>query len=925
MARETAEPTSAEPDPDPPARLRPRPAAELLDPAALKLMADAIADAGGHEVFFVGELGPGPLITDVTVLARGNSHQVPAIMEAAARADVAIHNHPGGDLTPSDADLNIASALGNAGTGFWIVNNAVSEVHVVVEARREPETIPVEPEEVEEVLGAGGSISRAMPGYEEREGQLAMARGVAAGLSDRRLVLCEAGTGTGKTFAYLVPAVLWAVRNKATVVVSTGTINLQEQIAEKDVPFLQQGFLPDFRAVLVKGRGNYVSLRRAREAAKLGADAFESEEERAATEDLIEWAESTERGDRNELVPAPHPDAWERVESQADNCLGSRCPSYRDCHFYRTRREAKQAQILIVNHHLLFADLAAKAEIGNFNTAAVLPPYDRLILDEAHKVEEVASAWFGTTLSEAGMLKRLGRLMSLKKRNKGLLASLESSLAKIPVSTAEDEQRLSDVASIIGVDLRPLVRSTGEAVRVLFGIARDAPLLREATAEGAGTSAGRGARNARILPQPRDKEDELWRQDLAETLRETRLRITRLVKKARFADEILRDVDGPTLAPLTGRILEFRSKINRLEAAGRDMLHFARYADDDHVRWIELARRNRKLRASLKTAPLVVGPILREQLWEKLKAGVLASATLRTDRGFAFMRDELGLRESVSPRVDELTVPSPFDFKAQCRLLLPNDHSEPRAPGFLDDTCYVIDRLTEITEGRAFLLFTSYRFLESVYRRLAGPLQDRGLTLFKQGELSRGELLQRFRSTAGAVLFGTDSFWEGVDVPGRALELVVVTKMPFRVPSEPLQEARAERIEKNGGVPFVEMTLPQAILKLRQGFGRLIRSRSDRGLVALLDRRVLTRRYGESVLSALPPVTRVIGRFEADLLPEAEAFFGVTPAASKGPAAMPPAAEPRALAARDRRPDDREEPERADRAAPDAIREAPRP
>jgi ATP-dependent DNA helicase DinG len=376
-------------------RLEGRAASQLLNEASVKRLRAEIAANAGGEVFAVGFRDPlGGLVDGLEILSRGNERMAPALIAQASRGDVAIHNHPSGDLRPSDADVEVASVLARGATGFFIVDNAVERVHVVVPIPEPAAESPVRPEEVEDFLKR--EIAEKLPDYESRPGQVAMARSIAEVLSGRRLLLVEAGTGTGKTFAYLLPAVLWAIRNDRPVVVSTGTITLQEQIIDKDIPFLQSGILPPFRAVLVKGRGNFVSLRRAREAALLPPQAFDSAAEAAEVAELTQWASATKSGDIAELSPRPSPGAWERVESQADNCLGARCPSYRDCHYYKMRSRARGAQILVVNHHLLLADLSAKAASGSFAVAAVLPPFDRLVIDEAHHFEDIAADYLAS-------------------------------------------------------------------------------------------------------------------------------------------------------------------------------------------------------------------------------------------------------------------------------------------------------------------------------------------------------------------------------------------------------------------------------------------------------------------------------------------------------------------------------------------------
>lgn len=800
----------------------------------------------------------------VEVFARGNQSAAPALIGQASRADVAIHNHPSGYLVPSHEDLQIASMLAEAGTGFYIVNNAVTQVNEVIPIPKGSRLIPVQDEEIDAILGQDGLISKALPGYEHRSGQLNMARAVARALNKEELLLCEAGTGTGKTFAYLIPAILWALKNEKTIIVSTGTINLQEQIYEKDIPFLRRGFLPKFRAVLIKGRSNYVSLRRAEEASKLSIEGFEDHAEQSSTMQLVNWAKVTKRGDRSELSVRPLPGAWEKVESQSDNCMGGRCPRFSECHYYRVRHQASKAEIIIVNHHLLFADLATKHEMGSLNATAVLPGYDRIIVDEAHKLEDIASQYFGTILSEHGLRRRLGKLVSRSRKGRGLLPALVKKISKLSAQSDFEEEALQKASQILEEDLSTLALDAGASFDLAFDIGRAARPK---------DSQNPNAPTIRLRAKAPNEDEQALYDDLLAPLLEARSRLGILTNRGKLVLDNLDNISEKNRAVLDGLLLEYEASLSRLNNVVESIKHMVRLGDESHARWFELGKQGKQRLGTFKALPLKIAPLLRDALWTKLGAGVLTSATLTTDRGFTFLRDQLGLLEEVAERVQELSVESPFDFSEQALLAIPSDHSEFKERGYIDDTCYVIDRLTEITKGRCFVLFTSYRTLQQVARKLESHLLRRGLVVLKQGDASRRVLLEKFRSTKGAVLFGTDSFWEGVDVPGSQLSLVIVSKLPFRVPSDPLQEARAELLESEGRQPFTEMMLPQAILKLRQGFGRLIRTRQDQGIVVILDRRVLTRSYGHRVLSALPPAKQVVGPFEKTVYPIVKGFF----------------------------------------------------
>lgn len=714
-------------------------------------------------------------------------------------------------------------------------------------------------EETAHLLGPSGPIAAALgDAYEPRPGQLELARAVARAFTGDEVLLAEAGTGIGKSFAYLAPAALFAIRTGERVVVATATIHLQEQLLGKDVPLLRRaldqvkGLPKKLEAVVVKGRSNYVSLRRAEEAAALGVEAFASSDEHAEVQRLATWARTTKTGDRSELGSEPDGAAWEWVESQADNCLGARCPRHGACHFFAARRAAARAQVVIANHSLLLADLAIKqATDGN---AGVLPPFTRVILDEAHHLEHSAGDQFGTNLSATGLSRLLGRLQRRNNHSRGLLPSLIGALLRS------------------GPEGEPLARQAEESLRPL----RDRVALE---VDGAFASAANRVRQA--LPAgERDASEARLRigntevgvlEPLAELppmLGLFAARLAGLVSDVRSrlgqpeeADP--RATPRPKLEPL---LRELEAAAVRFQRSGREMgalLAHASVMAASEVRWAEVSRRMRgEDRLVLRSVPLDVGPVLRRALFAPARTAVLSSATLAIGGSFEFLRANLGLTEPmetsdeppVHERVRTARIASPFDYGRQAVLAVPRDLPLPDAAGWDEALIEAIRRAVLTSRGRAFVLFTSHSALARTHARLGPELLASGLRPMRQGEESRRALLARFRETEGAVLFGTDSFWEGVDVAGDRLVLVVIARLPFRVPSEPLQAARAEAIAARGGDPFHELQLPQAVLKLTQGFGRLIRTSTDRGAVVVLDRRLLARGYGRRFFESLPPV-----------------------------------------------------------------------
>jgi ATP-dependent DNA helicase DinG len=804
---------------------------------AIAALHGAIHEAGGAEVFFFGRADDRGLIAEVEVAGRGNDGAAPAVLSRGQGMDVAIHNHPSGVLEPSDADLGVAARGGDMGLGFAIISNDARRVTMVVPLLRRQEVQPLQPDDVERILGPRGELARRLRGYESRSAQLDMSHSVARSLVEDKVALLEAGTGTGKTFAYLVPSVLWAKRHQAKVVVSTGTIPLQEQIVTKDVPALSS-VLPPFRATVVKGRSNYVSLRRADEAARADAAYFDNEAERLEVKRLVEWASETETGDRAELTPPPSPEAWERVESQSDNCLRTKCPTYAECHYFESRRAAARSDVLVVNHALLVTDLAVKREMQSFATAGVLPPYDRVIVDEAHHLEEVAAEHLGVRATERGLARLMGRLRNRRDAGRGLLPALDRMLGGVKDPRALRARRA------IEETISPLRDRVSVEIEQTFGN----------LAIGARAAAGPDGQARELKLRLREDERSKNLVGALANLREA---------LALLATELKKAIDGlDESIPESGAaiLLEVVAVGGRISSAVRSLDVLRALPDLKLVRWVAVTRDRRGLdRCELHGAPLDVAPVLKESLLDRVKTAVFSSATLTVRGRFDYVERGLGISALEPARVERALLPSPFDYSKQAMLGVPVDMPDPAAPGFDEATARFVLEGVRASAGRAFVLFTSYRSMDRVHSKLARTLTDEAMIPLKQGESGRRALLERFKATPGSVLFGTDSFWEGVDVPGDGLVLVIIVKLPFRVPSEPIEEARADAIRARGGDPFSELMLPRAVLKLKQGFGRLIRTRQDRGAVCVLDRRIASKAYGRAFLESLPGVPVIQG------------------------------------------------------------------
>ena len=803
--------------------------AEFISAKAMEHMRLEISESGGNEVFFRGIPDGEGIVSEVEVIARGNSSSVAALLNMMRKNEVIIHNHPSGVLIPSDEDVSISSMYREVGGASYIVNNAVDDIYVIVPLK---EFIKID---IDEYFGENGVIHKNFGKFEVRREQYEMAKLIENSMNENKKLIVEAGTGTGKTIAYLLPTLLYAIENNLKVIVSTNTINLQEQLVNKDIPLLKKIINEDFNYQIVKGRGNYLCKRKLYniDVTEKETDTEEEKTEKNIIRNLIDWDKNVTRtGDRNELKYEISNSIWEKVNSEVDMCKGVKCPHYSKCHFFKARKNVADATLLIVNHHMFFADLAIRNQTGFYTNYSILPNYDIVVFDEAHNIEDTARNYFTFETSKISFGRLMGNIYNRRVVNSSNGGAIVRLMTYLNESLSSEEYEKVDELKEDAIAELNIFYDKGidifDKLIYLF-------------------SENNNNREIKIKIDKHKMQSNKAFREVMEINTQFKESYGNLVIRI---NKFLNTVSNYNLEDKEGFLFEFSRYYERLKQYYKKFEFILEGKEEGYVYWANVTtiRPNVKLYAT----PFDISDELNDNLFTKMDRMVFTSATLAVDNKFDYYKKSIGLMKENRRKIDERIVKSPFDYEKQMKVYIPEDALDPTNIEFLRDLEEFIEGVIKNTKGHCFLLFTSYSALNFLYNQLKSRFSEKEYTLIKQNDFPRHEMIEIFKNSKNPILFGTDSFWEGVDVQGEQLQSVIITKLPFKVPNDPVTEAIIENIRKNGQNPFNDYQVPQAVIKFKQGVGRLIRSKTDSGNIIILDNRIIKKMYGKKFLSALP-------------------------------------------------------------------------
>lgn len=764
------------------------------------------------------------LIKNPVFLAENKKKVLENITTNFKREEVYIRVAKGNQLYPSDLELEISEDLYNKkNVAFCILSNKLDDFYFVQDIDR----INLDKIDIAPFFEKEGVLAKSIKNFEYREEQKSMALSVQRGINENKKIIVEAGTGTGKTLAYLIPAIKWAIQNQKKIIIATNTINLQEQLLYKDIPIVRSIIDEKFSYALVKGRNNYLCKRLFNEVSIKGnvdLDLFGSES-KEQLEHILKWGNKTETGDKSELPFEVNGDVWELVQSTTELCIGKKCPHRKQCFYMRTRREKIDANVLIANHHLFFADLNVRANTDFDSEYLILPKYDMVIFDEAHNIESVARSYFSMEISKFSFNRLVNRIFSKsnKRKQKPALNRLEESVDRANLENPGIyDLTLENIKDSIQV-LQIVAEEYFEELRKVFDNGNENGVKKVLTSY------------------------EMKKSNFLESSREKKEKFQNLLKDfMNLLETFLNLLDGEK--DKNPDIINFKNHINIYKAFIDSFLFINNLSEEEYIYWIDINAK--RTNVVLTATPLNIAKKLNTSLFENINRLVFASATLTADRNFNYFKKSIGLLEEEC--IEEI-IDSPFNYDEQMKVYIPtNIQDSDKLDLFYEDAANFILSILLKTQGKAFILFTSYTMLNQVYYSIKNELLENNFEIFLHGEKPRSQLIVEFKKAINPILFGTTSFWEGVDVQGDNLSNVIIVKLPFLVPTDPIVSAISKKIEEEGGNSFFDYQLPEALIKFKQGIGRLIRNKTDKGNIFILDNRMIKKNYGVSFINAIP-------------------------------------------------------------------------
>lgn len=764
------------------------------------------------------------LIKNPVFLAENKKKALENITTNFKREEVYIRVAKGNQLYPSDLELEISEDLYNKkNVAFCILSNKLDDFYFVQDIDR----INLDKIDIAPFFEKEGVLAKSIKNFEYREEQKSMALSVQQGINENKKIVVEAGTGTGKTLAYLIPAIKWAIQNQKKIIIATNTINLQEQLLYKDIPIVRSIIDEKFSYALVKGRNNYLCKRLFNEVSIKGnvdLDLFGSES-KEQLEHILKWGNKTETGDKSELPFEVNNDIWELVQSTTELCIGKKCPHRKQCFYMRTRREKIDANVLIANHHLFFADLNVRANTDFDSEYLILPKYDMVIFDEAHNIESVARSYFSMEISKFSFNRLVNRIFSKsnKRKQKPALNRLEESVDRANLENPGIyDLTLENIKDSIQV-LQIVAEEYFEELRKVFDNGNENGVKKVLTSY------------------------EMKKSNFLESSREKKEKFQNLLKDfMNLLETFLNLLDGEK--DKNPDIINFKNHINIYKAFIDSFLFINNLSEEEYIYWIDINAK--RTNVVLTATPLNIAKKLNTSLFENINRLVFASATLTADRNFNYFKKSIGLLEEEC--IEEI-IDSPFNYDEQMKVYIPtNIQDSDKLNLFYEDAANFILSILLKTQGKAFILFTSYTMLNQVYYSIKNELLENNFEIFLHGEKPRSQLITEFKKATNPILFGTTSFWEGVDVQGDNLSNVIIVKLPFLVPTDPIVSAISKKIEEEGGNSFFDYQLPEALIKFKQGIGRLIRNKTDKGNIFILDNRMIKKNYGVSFINAIP-------------------------------------------------------------------------